>query len=246
MALEAQPSLQRAERQYKSDGTVVTETDKAIEEYLFRQIDQAYPAANVVAEETHRSFERSRPYTFTIDPIDGTDTYSQGLPGWGVCLGLLDRTLSPLAGIVFAPQLQLLFFADVGQGATVNGQAIAPLDPGGPLSNRSNLMVPSRAHRQIDMRSYPGKIRSIGSAAVHLCLPLICPEVVGAIGSRGTHVWDIAASHAINRAAGFAFEYLDGHTVSYAHVMDGGSIGQVIVAGARSQVDQLRAVLAAL
>jgi fructose-1,6-bisphosphatase/inositol monophosphatase family enzyme len=246
MALEAQPRLRCADRRYKGDGTVVTETDQAVEEYLFRQVDQAYPDTNVVAEETVRSFERSKQHTFTIDPIDGTDTYSQGMPGWSVCIGLLDQTLSPLAGIVFAPQLGLLFFADVGQRATVNGQAIEPLEPSAPLSNRSNLMVPSRAHWQIDMRKYPGKIRSIGSAAIHLCLPLLCPDVSGAVASRGTHIWDIAASHAINWAAGFVFECLDGRPVSYGHMVDGSPIGHMIVAGARSQVDQLRTVLAAL
>lgn len=246
MAVEAQRRLRCADRQFKTDGTVVTETDRAVEAYLLRHIERAYPDANVVAEETFRSFERSKRYTFAIDPIDGTDTYSQGMPGWSVSLGLLDQTLSPIAGIVFAPRLELLFFADVGQGVTVNGQAVEPPSPTGPLSGRSNLMVPSRAHQQIDMRNYPGKIRSIGSAAVHLCLPLICPDVSGAVESRGTHIWDVAGAHAIDLAAGFAFEYLDGGPVSYAHMTDGSSVGRVIVAGARSQVDQLRAVLAAL
>ena len=83
MALDAQRGT--VERSYKQDGSVLTEIDRRVEDYLFGEISRLYPDANVVTEETARSFDPDRPYTFAVDPIDGTDVFSQGScsrPGW--------------------------------------------------------------------------------------------------------------------------------------------------------------------
>jgi myo-inositol-1(or 4)-monophosphatase len=92
-------------RSYKSDGTVVTQIDRWVEEYLVAQIACFYPGANVLGEESAHLFDPSKPYTFAVDPIDGTEVYSLGLEGWCVSVGLLDQALSPIAGILFAPRL---------------------------------------------------------------------------------------------------------------------------------------------
>jgi myo-inositol-1(or 4)-monophosphatase len=199
MALEAQRSMGYSDRSYKGDGSVLTETDKRVEDDLTAQIARAYPQANVLGEETVRTYDPVRPYTFAIDPIDGTDVYSQGMPGWCVSVGLFDESWTPIAGILCAPGWGLELFADVGKPATRNGRAIRPPNGSGPLSSQSNVMAYSRIHAQVDWGKYPGKVRSIGSAALHLCFPLIYPAVVGAVEGRGGHIWDIAGAHAILR-----------------------------------------------
>ena len=111
-----------------------------------------------MTEEAARPFDPNRRYTFTIDPIDGTDVYSQGMTGWCVSVGLQDRNLRPMAGIVYAPRLDLLFFSDVGRAATLNGASIHVPDRAEPLSAKSNVMIPSRSHHWIDLRAFPGKV----------------------------------------------------------------------------------------
>ena len=199
MALEAQRGLSVADRTFKRDGSVLTEIDQRIEDYLARSIAQAYPQANILGEETLRAHDPSKPYAFCIDPIDGTDVYSQGMPGWCVSVGLLDAAWTPVAGAICAPRWDLILFADVGKAATCNGKQIQPPDTSEPLSKKSNVMAYSRGHTQLDWSHYPGKIRSIGSAALHLCFPLICSAVVGAVEGRGAHIWDIVGAHAILR-----------------------------------------------
>jgi fructose-1,6-bisphosphatase/inositol monophosphatase family enzyme len=243
MALEAQRSMRHADRAYKDDGSVLTETDCRIERYLTAQIARAYPQANVLGEETVRAYDPDKPYTFSIDPIDGTDVYSQGMPGWCVSVGLFDKTWTPIAGIICAPRWELELFADVGRPATRNGAAIHPPDGSEPLSSKSNVMAYSRIHTQVDWSRYPGKIRSIGSAALHLCFPLIYPAVVGAVEGRGGHIWDIAGAHAILRSHGFALEYLGGGTINYAVLRDGSPAGDNILGGNREQIKQLRRAL---
>jgi fructose-1,6-bisphosphatase/inositol monophosphatase family enzyme len=243
MGAQAQQRMRLAERSYKDDGSVVTETDKQIDAYLFEQIATLYPQANVLTEETARAFDPDKPYTFAVDPIDGTDVFSQGMAGWCVSVGLFDGALSPIAGIVYAPKLDLLLFADVGKRATLNGAELSPPEPSEPLSDRSNVMVMSQLHRRLDLSKLPGKIRNVGSAALHLCFPLIYSGVIGSIEGTGGHIWDIAGGHALNRSLGFDLELLGGGPIDYAKMVDGSPVGDVILAGHKWRVDELREIL---
>ena len=241
MALDAQRGT--VERSYKQDGSVLTEIDRRVEDYLFGEISRLYPEANVVTEETARSFDPARTYTFAVDPIDGTDVFSQGMAGWCVSVGLLDRRLAPIAGVVFAPRLDLLVLADVGKRPAVNEREIAPPATVDPISARTNLMVSSGIHKLASFVDFPGKIRSIGSAALHICFPVIYPGVAGSVQHGGSHIWDIAAAHAINLSHGFAVEYLSGETIDYACMVDGSRATGPVLSGPRPVVDALRAIL---
>lgn len=243
MALAAQRRMRAAERTLKRDGSVVTETDKQIDEYLFQQIAALYPQANVLTEEAVRAFDSKKPCTFAVDPIDGTDVFSQGMAGWCVSIALLDRALLPIAGIVYAPKLDLLLFADVGKRATLNGAELSPPEPSEPLSDRSNVMVMSQLHRRLDLSKLPGKIRNIGSAALHLCFPLLYSGVIGAIEGPAGHIWDIAGAHAVNLSLGFDLELLSGGPIDYTRMIDGSPVGDVILAGHRRRIDALRDLL---
>ena len=243
MALDAQRDLNSLGRGLKEDGSIVTRTDRQVEEYLYAEIARRYPEANVLTEETARSFDARKPYTFCIDPIDGTDVYSQGMAGWCVSVGLLDRGLAPVAGILSAPRLDLLFVADVGRAATFNGAEIRLPDETQPLSERANLMVPSRMQRFLDIRRFPGKIRSLGSAALHLVYPLVYRAVYAAIQVPGAHIWDIAGAHAICASLGSCFEYIDGSAVYYAPLVDGRSFDKVILSGPRPHIEALKRVI---
>jgi len=243
IALEGQRKLDYSRRSYKSDGSVLTETDKRVERYLAQHIEQAYPDANVLAEETVRDFDRKKSFTFAIDPIDGTDVFSQGMSGWCISVGLLDAYLVPIAGAVFAPKLNLLFFADMGKKAFINGVEINAPFSQEYLSPTSNIMVSSRVHQEFDLSKYPGKIRNIGSAALHLCFPLIYPGIFGAVQSPVVHIWDIAGAHAINLSVGLDFEYLGGGHIDYSTMIDGGSAIDFILAGTQKRIGQLRDLL---
>jgi myo-inositol-1(or 4)-monophosphatase len=189
------------------------------------------------------SYDSSKPYTFCIDPIDGTDVYSQGMAGWCVSVGLLDRSLTPVAGVLVAPRLGLTFVADLGQPGTLNGRVLSLPDEPLPLEERANLMIPSRSHWFLDLHRFPGKCRSLGSAALHLVYPLAYQAVYAAIQVPGAHIWDIAGAHALCRAVGACFEYLDGRPVDYAPLLDGRPFEEVILSGPREHLEALKGVI---
>jgi myo-inositol-1(or 4)-monophosphatase len=243
MALHAQEHMRYRDRAYKEDGSVLTETDLKIERYLTEQIERLYPQTNILGEERIWAFDPQKPGTFAIDPIDGTDVFSQGMPGWCVSLALLDRALQPVAGIICAPRWPALLFADVGQAATFDGRPILPPAHSEPLSTKTNVMAYSRSYQQVDWSQYPGKIRSVGSAALHLCFPLIYSGVYAAVEGRGAHIWDIAGAHAVLRSHGFDARYLNDAPLDYATMIDGNPVGEDFVGGSRSCIRTMGDIL---
>jgi myo-inositol-1(or 4)-monophosphatase len=153
---------------------------------------------------------------------------------------MLDQHLQPCAGIVYAPCLQMLFFADLGKRATCNGREIKPLADETPITRASNLMVTSRLHHELDLSAFPGKIRSLGSGALHMCLPLVSPPLTGALGQRGAYIWDIAAAHAICRSVGYDVELWSGQPVDYAQMIHGSPATEIIISGAPDRRRELR------
>jgi myo-inositol-1(or 4)-monophosphatase len=242
IALEAQLTGHLV-RDYKPDGSVVTEIDKQLDSFLSACIERDFPQANLLTEEAPHPFDPQKPYTFAIDPIDGTDVFSQGMHGWCISLGLLDQRLRPVAGIVFAPRLDLLLIADVALPATLNGIPISLPGAPDPLSEKWNLMVSSRVHHEINLSRFPGKIRNIGSAALHLSFPLIYPAVFGAIQSAGVYAWDIAAAHALICSLGFEIGYLDGGQIDYSTMVRGGKASDLVISCARGRIAELRSIL---
>lgn len=242
LALARQRAMRFSDRSFKDDGSILTATDSEVETLLADAIATLFPFASFLGEESVRRVDPASPYTFAVDPIDGTDSYSQGLPGWCISIGLLDAALSPVAGIVFSPVLDMLVLADVGRAPTCNGAATQPgLDR---ISPAANLMLSSRLHRDLDLSGFAGKIRSLGSAALQLCAPWVFPGVIAALQGRGAHVWDIAGAHAIARGGGGDLEWLGGGAVDYSTLMDGSGVEDVIVAGSPVGIAAIRKALA--
>lgn len=86
----------------------VTSADRAIERVLRARIVERYPQHGIVAEEEEARPAES-PYTWFIDPIDGTRSFMMGTPLWGTLVGLThgDR---PLFGLLSQPVLEEIFF----------------------------------------------------------------------------------------------------------------------------------------
>lgn len=109
-------------RTYKDDGSVLTNTDLYISSTICDVIRTLFPEANIVTEESLNEFDDHAEMTFVLDPIDGTDVYSQGSPAWCISLGILDRNHKCVGAMVNAPRFGLsrdqgLFFRqDPGKG----------------------------------------------------------------------------------------------------------------------------------
>ena len=69
---------------------VLTEADLAIGKLLIRSIQNAYPGDSIIDEEAG-VIDKKSDYVWVIDPIDGTSNFAQGVPLYGIMVGLLQR-----------------------------------------------------------------------------------------------------------------------------------------------------------
>ncbi len=194
---------------------MVTEADRRTEEFLCGAISRLFPDANLVGEEFAREFDPRLPWTWVIDPIDGTDNYTQGTHYWCLSIGLLDHRLQPAAGIIYAPRLDLLLFADIGRPLEINGREAAVFPPVKELTSLSGLVISSKILHFLDLRGFPGKLRILGSSALQSCYPACYPGAVAVLQEPQAFAWDIAAAHAILLAAGCRVAYYDGRPLDY-------------------------------
>ena len=81
----------------------VTRADRETEEFIRQRITGEYPDHSIIGEEFGVK-NRSGPYTWLIDPIDGTRGFISGTPMWGVLIGL-KRGDECLAGAMRQPYL---------------------------------------------------------------------------------------------------------------------------------------------
>ncbi len=89
----------------KSDGTLVTEVDRKTETMMRTWLEHHFPDDGIVGEECPAKDGRSK-WTWVLDPIDGTASFSHKVPLWGTLLALrLDS--SPVAGACSLPALNL-------------------------------------------------------------------------------------------------------------------------------------------
>lgn len=113
---------------------VVTEADRAAEEFVAEALEQLRFDDGVIGEEG-ASRESATGRTWVIDPVDGTYNFSQGSDYFCSALALADASGSPLIGAVHRPALGTTWLAADGV-ATRDGVELGVL-PEASLSNEA-------------------------------------------------------------------------------------------------------------
>jgi myo-inositol-1(or 4)-monophosphatase len=224
----------------KADNSYVTEADRAVEQFIRRELEKRFPADDILGEEYGTTDRGSAEYTWILDPIDGTTNFVGGLPHWGVCIARA-RAGKPELGVVCVPPLGEVYAAAAGHGATLNDRSFV-IDERVQPPNEQLLAVWSTWHRTIDLH-FPGKVRTLGSTAIK-CLYAARGTVVGAITPE-VHVWDIAAGLMVLWEAGGEARMFDGSLFSSIDVDPAnGFIVPPLIMGAPRKQAELRAMIA--
>ncbi len=107
---------------YKGRIDPVTEFDLKSEKYIISKICSVFPEHSILSEEGS-SIDNNSDFCWVIDPLDGTVNYAHRLPSYAVSVALQYRNES-IVGVVYAPELNELFSASIGQGALLNKKKI--------------------------------------------------------------------------------------------------------------------------
>ena len=108
--------------EYKDIGDIVTEADKASEQFIQACLESQFPNDATLGEEFGLSDIQSD-NCWVTDPLDGTVNYAAGLPIFSVSIGLLYKG-TPILGVVFDPNTDRMFSAIQGHAATLDGTSI--------------------------------------------------------------------------------------------------------------------------
>lgn len=206
----------------KARSDLVTDYDVRIERFVRDALGRALPAHGVVGEEAEGPQSRDRRFVWYVDPIDGTTNFAHGHPFFCISMGLAEHgegAPRPIAGVVSAPALGLVYFAAEGwgayrcrEGAASERIAVSPTERlddallatgfaaehsaagdrcGSPSDNYARFV-------ELDARSHG--VRRCGAAALELCL--VAEGAYDAFWDLGLKAWDIAAGAALVREAG--------------------------------------------
>lgn len=231
----ARGHFRQATGRRKQDRTWVTEADLEIEGFLVERLRAAFPGHAIVGEESG-GHAGAADHLWAIDPIDGTHSFMQGLPGWSISLGLIRGGL-PALGFVAIPSADEYYWVEPGQGARCNGAPIAARQGG--VGRGDWVATTSRSHQHLAI-SFPGKLRSYGSVATHLCYVARDAAVACLLGGEGRGgLWDIAGGVAILRAAGGDLFTLDGAALPPAELSRPGFVEPPMIACSPAVIGEL-------
>jgi histidinol-phosphatase len=111
----------------KGDGTAVTQADRAVEEMARATVAASGLPLDVLGEEMgggdSNAASTSGRARMIIDPIDGTEEFSRGIPTFGTLMGI-EHNGEIVAGMASASALGARWWAYRGEGAYRNGKRI--------------------------------------------------------------------------------------------------------------------------
>jgi len=108
----------------KSDASPVTIADRDAEAAMRDLIAKTFPNHGIIGEE-HGRENVGAEYVWVLDPIDGTQSFINGVPLWGTLIGLM-KNGSPWLGCINHAALSERWIGGAGQATTLNGKAAKP------------------------------------------------------------------------------------------------------------------------
>jgi len=112
-----------------TDFDPVTEADRQAERVMRALIERAHPDHGIAGEE-FPDRPASGPFTWSLDPVDGTRSFTCGLPTWVTLIGLLEDN-QPILGVIDVPCLDERYWAIDGAGTFTRRGVDAPLRASG-------------------------------------------------------------------------------------------------------------------
>lgn len=183
---------------------VVSIADREVEALIRKRMSAVFPEDGFLGEEFGLE-AGSSPFTWVVDPIDGTNPFVNGMPNWCVSIGLIEGG-APALGVIVSPCLRETYVAARGMGATLNGKRLS-LDPDRTIRNgitglgsNSHVSAELAARMVRDLLDAGGSFFRNGSGALMLAY-VASGRLVG-YWEPVMHAWDCTAAYALITEAG--------------------------------------------
>ena len=144
---------------------VVTEVDLRSEAVIVRMLQPTLEQFNLALLTEESADDKARlekDYFWCIDPLDGTLSFTEGVPGYAVSIALVSQAGEPLIGVVYNPLSGTLYSAIKGQGALRNNE---PWSLPSSSSVTGKPLTIARDWSFTEQASYPQLIETLESVA---------------------------------------------------------------------------------
>jgi 3'(2'), 5'-bisphosphate nucleotidase len=204
----------------KDDASPVTEADERAEALIVPALQALAPEVPAVAEEAVAAgrVPAIGEWFWLVDPLDGTKEFISRNGEFTVNIALVHDGV-PVLGVVFAPAIDRLFAGVAGAGAWVEDAAGRRPIACRAVPAAGLTVVASRSHGDaaaLEAFLAGRKVASLTNAGSSLKLCLVAAGEADLYPRLGrTMEWDIAAGHAVVRAAGGEVTDLQGRALRY-------------------------------
>jgi len=215
----------------KNDNSPVTVADQNAEKLILNDLNNKFPNIPVISEEAYSNgiIPNFSDEFFLVDPLDGTKEFIKKNGEFTVNIGFV-RNGYARVGVIYAPAMKAMYFCDTESNAFElkiknNFSESFSLDNAIKINVNSSkklalAAITSRSHNNSKttefLKNYDIKETLLFGSSYKFCLiasgkadiyPRLSP----------TCEWDIAAGHAILKAAGGNVYHLDGKELQYGH-----------------------------
>ena len=187
--------------------------DHEADEIIINLIKDRHPDHNLLTEETGE-IDNGSPYTWVVDPLDGSSNYVNHNPFFAVSVCLAYENM-PITGVIFAPFIEEVAVARRGNGCTVNGRKVHVSDTedlsriyavGCPGGDKNNMRFSKMSY---SLNENIKDFRKMGSAAIEAYT--VAAGRVDSFVTLNIPAWDIAAGALCVEEAGGTVTDFDGN-----------------------------------
>ena len=227
--------VEQLQVQAKAPGDFVSAADLRAEETLRTELSRARPAFAFLMEESGSSGAEDGEWRWVVDPLDGTTNFLHGIPHWAISVGVEKRIeggkTELMAGVVYNPVSDELFWAEKGNGAFLNDKRLR-------VSGRREMNqalfatgipfapVPKKAefsHTLARLMPQVAGVRRFGSAALDLAW--VAAGRYDGFWELGLKKWDMAAGLVLVReAGGYVTDPAGGDAYAEGNVVAGNTV----------------------
>jgi len=190
----------------KGPADFVTAADERAEEAIYQELSTARPGYGFLMEERGEIKGTDPSHRWIVDPLDGTLNFMHAIPHFAISIAL-EREGQLVAGIVYNPITDDLFYAEKGKAAFYNDRRIrvsarrtladAVIATGMPFRGK-----PGHAKFLTELHKIMGEtagVRRFGAASLDLAWT--AAGRFDGFWERGLQPWDMAAGLVIVREA---------------------------------------------
>jgi myo-inositol-1(or 4)-monophosphatase len=191
----------------KGPSDFVTAADLKAEKIIFEELTKARPGYGFLGEERGLEEGSDKTNRWIVDPIDGTTNFVHAIPHFAISIAL-EREGRLVAGVVFNPITDDVYWAETGKGAFHNDKRMrvagrkdlgeCVLATGIPFQGKPGHGQMFKELHQFTQRV--AGIRRFGSAALDLAY--VAAGRFDGFWEHDLKLWDIAAGVVLVREAG--------------------------------------------